>query len=151
MAQPRMIYGEQAPSLARALLDRGIRHGDVVHNVVMKKVGFFNFASPCGPAISFAFCPMTIESTGKIFEANLFKRWRAFPDSILWTPDAVLKLQQTTPSGRGFASILCSVASNGAIHLSNAHILDVELAPEQLAVNRAGAYEIFHSLGPCRA
>lgn len=52
-------------------------------------------------------------------------------------------LRRATPYQRGFANFECTVASNGAIHLSNLRALNVKDAPSNFPVNQPGMYHIF--------
>lgn len=145
MFNRRTIAEEQETSLTRQLQAQGIRHGDVVQDVVMRGVGFRTHDIGGRPLLVFAFCPMEIVSLGTIYRANCFKRLLPFPDLVLWTPGSLKVLRKSTPNGCGFAHIKCNVASNGSIHLSDVRILGIEGAPLNTTVNHAGAYELFRS------
>lgn len=150
MLRQRIIASEQPLSLAKELQAHNIRHGDVVHDVVMQGVGFSTAKDPTGSFLIFAFCPMRILSTGDVFPATRAKRQLQFPTDILWTRDAMQTLRQATPYTRGFVNFKCTVASNGAIHLSNVHVFRIKGVPLNFPVNQPGTYDIFRCRYPAQ-
>lgn len=148
MFRQRRIASEQSLSLAKELQAYNIRNGDIVHDVEMQGVGFRTVEPETGNFLVLAFCPMHIVSFGDFFPATRSKRLLPFPSDILWTGDAMQALNRTTPHGRGFVNLKCTVASNDAIHLSNLRVLSVKDAPPDFEVNQPGVYYIFRHRFP---